>query len=59
MDETAKPVPAQNPDVRTQRRRMRAPGRRGLPERPVRRVRVAGIGVLAEDQPRAAGGQLA
>lgn len=52
MDQATEPVPAQNPDVCAQSRRMRTTGRWPLVQRPVRPVRVVMIGILAEDQPR-------
>ncbi len=52
MDQAAEPVPAQNPDACAQSGRMRAPGRRGLLQRPVRAMQVVMSDVLAHDQPQ-------
>jgi Helix-turn-helix of DDE superfamily endonuclease len=50
VDQTAEPVPSQDPDIRAQGGRMLAPGRRALVERPVRAMDVTVIDVLAQDQ---------
>ncbi len=47
MDQAAEPVPAQDPDICARSRGMRAPGRRGLLQRPVRAVEDVVGGVLA------------
>jgi hypothetical protein len=51
-DQAAEPVAPENPDVGAWSRRIRTPGRRVLPQCPVRPVRIVVTGVLREDQPQ-------
>jgi hypothetical protein len=50
-DQAAEPVPAENPDVYPRDGWMRMPGRRALPQCPVRPVSVVAIDVLAGNEP--------
>lgn len=50
-DQAAEPVPPQDPDICTQSRRMRPPGRRALLQRPMRPMGVVVIDVLPENEP--------
>ena len=49
VDQTAEPVPSQDPDIRAQGRRTFAPDGRALVERPVRAMDFIVIDVLAQD----------
>jgi hypothetical protein len=50
VDQAAKPISAEDPDVSSPCGRMSTPGRRTVVQRPVGAVRV--IGILAQDQPQ-------
>ena len=52
VNQAAKPIPAENPDVGARSRQMRTPGRRALAQCPVRPVTVVVIDLLVKDQPQ-------
>jgi hypothetical protein len=51
-DQPAESAPSQDLGICAWSRRLRTPGRRAVPQGPVRAMSVAVIGVLAEDQPQ-------